>query len=453
TLQWLSWAWTATVPDSVMALVLIAFGVLSTALALGLEANRRGLHPAPIGPKPRLRAHPFTLVLVINALLLAVTGGWMLDTGLWLAALAGAHLAVGLAAARVSRISREVVVGLLALGLVLADLTFATYASGLPLVLGWALSALPFAALLGARTGGSSRAFDRILGRPDDEHAARVDRVLAIGGLVGQMTLAAAHTLMVDARPDALTGALGVTASVMAAGVFALAAWAAARLVRHPWRTGLDAVALAAVGYATGIALEGAVLTAVFAAEALALAELARRRNDRYAAWGAGAFAALGLIHALLTLASPDALLDGLDAPLAAAAALGAVAIALALVARVPQAPRLLGAGAALTVLYLVSIELVTLGGPDDTGQTLLSVLWAVVGVAALIRGLRVDDRPLRRAALALIALTATKVFLYDLSALDSMYRVGSLIGFGLLLLFGAFAYQRVRPRARRAYS
>ena len=47
-----------------------------------------------------------------------------------------------------------------------------------------------------------------------------------------------------------------------------------------------------------------------------------------------------------------------------------------------------------------------------------------------------------------LIAVTATKVFLYDLSALDSMYRVGSLIGFGILLLFGAFAYQRVRPAA-----
>ena len=50
--------------------------------------------------------------------------------------------------------------------------------------------------------------------------------------------------------------------------------------------------------------------------------------------------------------------------------------------------------------------------------------------------------------ALALLAVTATKVFLYDLASLDSLYRVGSLIGFGLLLLCGAFAWQTVRPQA-----
>jgi uncharacterized membrane protein len=74
-------------------------------------------------------------------------------------------------------------------------------------------------------------------------------------------------------------------------------------------------------------------------------------------------------------------------------------------------------------------------------------VLWAVAGVAALVHGLRRDSAATRRAALALIAVTASKVFLYDLASLDSLYRVGSFIGFGLLLLAGAFAYQRMRPR------
>ena len=45
------------------------------------------------------------------------------------------------------------------------------------------------------------------------------------------------------------------------------------------------------VAHLTGLALEGAALTAMLAAEALALAELARRREDRYAAWAAVAFA------------------------------------------------------------------------------------------------------------------------------------------------------------------
>jgi uncharacterized membrane protein len=43
---------------------------------------------------------------------------------------------------------------------------------------------------------------------------------------------------------------------------------------------------------------------------------------------------------------------------------------------------------------------------------------------------------------------TVVKVFLYDLSTLTSIYRVISLIALGLLLLAGAFAYQRIRPGA-----
>jgi uncharacterized membrane protein len=450
TLQWLGWLVLEMPGDGVTILTLATFGVLTAALALGLEATRRGLHPVAIGPRARLVPHPFTVVLALSAALLAAAGWELLDGEPWLVALALAYIVLGVAAAHVRRISREVALGTLATGLVLANLAFASIASGLPLVLGWALSALPFAALLGARTGAPSaatRVFDRILGRPEGEQAERADRILAIAGLVGQMLLAAGQTLLFDARPEALAGPAAPPEALIAAGAFAVLSWAAARLVRHPWRTGLDAVALAAVAHLTGLVLEGAALTAMFAAEALALAELARRRQDRHAAWAAAAFAVLGVAHAVVTLAAPEALFSGLDAPLAAAAALGAAAIALALVARLPEAPRLMGTAAALTLLYLASVEVATLGGPEETGQTLLSVLWAVVGVAALIRGLRVDDRPLRRAALALIALTATKVFLYDLAALDSMYRVGSLIGFGILLLFGAFAYQRVRPQ------
>ena len=78
----------------------------------------------------------------------------------------------------------------------------------------------------------------------------------------------------------------------------------------------------------------------------------------------------------------------------------------------------------------------------------MLSVTWALAGVGTLIAGLVADDRTLRLGALSLLGVTGAKVFLYDLAALDSLYRVGSFIGFGVLLLTGAFAYQRMRPRA-----
>jgi len=90
----------------------------------------------------------------------------------------------------------------------------------------------------------------------------------------------------------------------------------------------------------------------------------------------------------------------------------------------------------------------VTLAGAGLTAQTLLSILWAVAGVGALVAGLALDRRELRRAALIVLAVTATKVLFYDLASLTSLYRVGSLIGLGLLLLCGGFAWQRFRPLA-----
>ena len=77
----------------------------------------------------------------------------------------------------------------------------------------------------------------------------------------------------------------------------------------------------------------------------------------------------------------------------------------------------------------------------------LLPIL-ALTGVAALLAGLLRDERALRLGALGLLALTAGKVFVFDLAALTSIYRVGSCIALGLLLLAGAFAWQRIRPRA-----
>jgi uncharacterized membrane protein len=70
------------------------------------------------------------------------------------------------------------------------------------------------------------------------------------------------------------------------------------------------------------------------------------------------------------------------------------------------------------------------------------------VGVSALLVGLRRDVRGVRLGALALLMVTVGKVFLYDLATLTSVYRVASFVGLGLLLLAGAFSWQRMRPRA-----
>ena len=84
--------------------------------------------------------------------------------------------------------------------------------------------------------------------------------------------------------------------------------------------------------------------------------------------------------------------------------------------------------------------------GAGERAQMLLSALWAVVGVAALIAGLVRDRRALRTGALVLVGTALAKVFLYDLAKLTAMARVASFVALGLLLL-GAFAWQRIRPR------
>jgi uncharacterized membrane protein len=68
-------------------------------------------------------------------------------------------------------------------------------------------------------------------------------------------------------------------------------------------------------------------------------------------------------------------------------------------------------------------------------------------GPDALAAGLLRDERTLRLGALALLGATIGKVFLYDLAALESLYRVASFFALGLLLLLAAGLWQRVRPR------
>jgi uncharacterized membrane protein len=163
-----------------------------------------------------------------------------------------------------------------------------------------------------------------------------------------------------------------------------------------------------------------------------------------------------------VVLAPLDALVSGVEDPLGALALL-AVAGAALVAARIPGVPRLALQGlAAIAVLHLASVEVITLFQPSadgvavgelgvrQQGQALLSGLWALVGVGALVAGLLRDRRELRLGALALLTVTLAKVGLYDLASLDSMYRVASFVALGALLLLGAFAWQRLRPTAPR---
>ena len=209
--------------------------------------------------------------------------------------------------------------------------------------------------------------------------------------------------------------------------------------------------ALAALGLA--LAIDGPALVAGWSAEALVLAWAARRLGDPRGQIASAAFFTLAVLHTVMFEAPPEALRSGVEDLSTAAIAVAIVGAAAAALSRLSALPELrmayLGV-AATAAVYLPSLAIVSAFDGDElepgqTPQVLLSAFWAVAGLTGIVLGLLRDVRLLRLGGLALLLLAAAKVFAYDLSELESIYRALSFIALGLLLLGGAFAYQRIR--------
>jgi uncharacterized membrane protein len=217
----------------------------------------------------------------------------------------------------------------------------------------------------------------------------------------------------------------------------------------------LHGVGVALVGVACTVALDGPALVAAWSAEALVLAWVGRRTETPGRALAAAlVLSGLSGGHVLVFEAPPTALAWGFDS---IPEALGAGALVLLALAGIAVASRddedltelLAWAGAGLGV-YLASGLVVDLAGAHEHGSTqtsqlVLSGFWGALGFAAIVAGLVRRRRALRLGGLAVLTLAVGKVFLVDLAHLESIWRVGSFLAIGVLLLAGAFAYQRVR--------
>ena len=76
---------------------------------------------------------------------------------------------------------------------------------------------------------------------------------------------------------------------------------------------------------------------------------------------------------------------------------------------------------------------------------------WLAFGMLLLAAGIYAGNRPARITAIALIAVTTVKCFLYDLASLGGLYRVGSFVGLALSLALVSLAlkkYAMPRPKA-----
>jgi hypothetical protein len=76
------------------------------------------------------------------------------------------------------------------------------------------------------------------------------------------------------------------------------------------------------------------------------------------------------------------------------------------------------------------------------------SMAWALFALTLLIIGIAVRQRAVRFTALGLLGVTLLKLFLHDLSSLDSIYRVGALMVVAVIALVASFLYQRFLAKA-----
>ena len=113
----------------------------------------------------------------------------------------------------------------------------------------------------------------------------------------------------------------------------------------------------------------------------------------------------------------------------------------------------LLPAAGVILLFYLLNIEIADFyaTGPEITfrfgarvSQDLTYTIgWLVFGGLLLAAGIYLRNRPARITAVALIAITAFKCFLYDLREFGGLYRVGSLVGLAIALAVVSLALQK----------
>jgi uncharacterized membrane protein len=118
-----------------------------------------------------------------------------------------------------------------------------------------------------------------------------------------------------------------------------------------------------------------------------------------------------------------------------------------------PRPRHVLPAAGGILLFLLLNIEIADFyaTGPEimfrfgaGIAQDLTYTLgWLVFGLATLACGIVLHNRAARIASVVLITVTTLKCFLYDLSSLGGLYRVGAFVGLALSLTLVSFALQK----------
>lgn len=100
------------------------------------------------------------------------------------------------------------------------------------------------------------------------------------------------------------------------------------------------------------------------------------------------------------------------------------------------------------SILWIASAELIhwmDLSGSDESYKLGLSILWGIYSLFLIALGIRRKQKHLRIGAIALFAVTLIKLFVYDISHLETIPKTIIFISLGLLLLIISFLYNKYK--------
>lgn len=103
-----------------------------------------------------------------------------------------------------------------------------------------------------------------------------------------------------------------------------------------------------------------------------------------------------------------------------------------------------------ITILWLASSELfnwMDLFAFADSNKLALSILWGIYAVILIVFGIWKHKKHIRIGAMALFAITLVKLFLYDISDLDTISKTIVFVSLGIMLLIISFLYNKFKQR------
>ena len=185
---------------------------------------------------------------------------------------------------------------------------------------------------------------------------------------------------------------------------------------------------------------------AVFAIVLLALGRAGKVSDLRIQSYG---LAALGFLRALGLEVNPHQAL-WVTAQERIVAAILVIASLFAGQLLIPLAPGKAAARWARLYYSLLATTLTTVLLYQEVSGRMLTVAWGVEGAALLAAGFPLRDRTMRLSGLALFLICIGKLFFYDLSELETLYRILSFIVLGVILVSVSWLYTRFRDLIQR---